>query len=132
MDLPRQFNAARQKVRGEDKAPWYTRWVWWVVIGVVGVGVFALWYTAKMREARLRASLRVANESAQIANIKALAEKDREKAAALRTRAIAHRAHATKLEAELKSSEAARKNIEVAIKGASSWKELEDIEKDLR
>lgn len=132
MDLKQRLVTVRAKTTGDAKAPWYTRWIWWAVLGVVGLGVFALWYAAKMREAKLRASLRVANEAAQIANIKALAEKDREKATSLRTQAIAHRARATNIEAELKNIEASRKSIEATIKGATSWKELEDIEKELR
>jgi hypothetical protein len=121
----------RAKVIGDDKSPWYTRWIWWIVIAVAAVLVFTIWYFAKKSEARLKAAGITADAKAKAAETKALNARDRDDAAELEHEAKVARQKADMVLAKVEESSKKRKKLEASIKGASSWEELDALEKDI-
>jgi 4-amino-4-deoxy-L-arabinose transferase-like glycosyltransferase len=122
----------KAKTGGDNPAPWYTRWAWWLLAASLGVIVLVLWSMAKNREARNKAAFEVAEMKATQARLMALAERDQAKAAALLLQAAQADKRAKQLKETMAASAETRKQLEAAIKGASSWEELEEIEKELR
>lgn len=116
----------------KDNAPVWTKWFWWLLaIGVVLV-VFTVWYLAKRREAGIRAQAKLAKKEALAARLEAQSEHDMERASQLRDRARLAEATAANLAREVEQSAKIRSRVEAALKGASSFEELDKIEKELR
>ena len=116
----------------KDNAPVWTRWFWWLLaIGIVLL-VFTVWYFAKRREAGVRAQAKLAEKEALAARLEAQSERDVARAAELRDRARLAEAKAADLAAEVEATAQARRRVEAALKGASSFDELDKIEKELR
>ena len=128
MSLSTTYAKLKKKAAGK---PWYTKWVWWVVGASLGIIVLALWSMAKNREARSKAALEIAEESAKQARLMALSEQDQAKATDLLVQAALADKRALKLKEKMAKSEASRKALEASIKGAESWEELEKIEEEL-
>ena len=136
MSLASVYKTIRNKVfgdpQGSGQAPWYTRWIWWVLIASVGTLVFTLWYAAKRREARAKADLSVAAEKAKAARLAAATENDKVRAAKLMKIAKDATKKADNLAIKIFTTGETRRTLEAAIKGAASWDELERIEEELK
>jgi flagellar biosynthesis/type III secretory pathway M-ring protein FliF/YscJ len=130
MSVASSYAKIRSKVAGDDKAPWYTRWVWWIVIACAFGVVVLVWWISKRREADVRARAKLAKEEATKARLEALEEKDKEKAKILEKKAADAEKRVVWLERRVEESAAARREVEDAIKGATSWEELDAIDKD--
>lgn len=131
MNIAHTYAKVRAKVSGDNKAPWYTRWVWWLVIAGAFFAVVFVWWLAKRREGTTRAQARVAQDQAEKARLDVLEEKDQQKAAELEQRAKEAEARAAELAKRVEESAKERQLVENAIKGATSFEELDAIEKEL-
>lgn len=128
MSLASTYASLKQK---KNEKPWYTRWVFWVVVFCLGIIVMALWSMAKKQEARNKAALEIAEVRATQAKLMAKSEQDRNKAALYTAEAREAEKQAEELKVKLEASAKSRRELEAAIKGATSMDELDKLEEEV-
>ena len=123
---------ARQKISGDARSPWYTRWLWWIVLGTAAVLVLVIALVISARLSKLRLMRLRTVQVEESARLKTKNAKTREEAAKHRQVAREARENYNKADAQLKEEEATLRAVRAAIAKATTLDELDQIARDLK
>lgn len=126
------INKARHQLSGEDPSPWYTRWIWWVILGTAVALVIVSAVLINMRLSNLRMQRLRAEQIEEGARLRTINAKSMEEAAKHRQTARDAREAFNEADEKLKSEEGILKDVQAAISRATSLEELDRIAETLK
>ena len=125
-------NKARHQLSGDDPAPWYTRWAWWVVLGVAAALVVLIAMLINNRMTTLKYELQRAAQIEKSERLKTMNAATLEESAKHRQAARDARAAFDTAEEKLRTEESLLKDLRASISKATTLEELDRIAETLK